>query len=103
MTGGLFATVFAPIPPPTGRENLLDFPGYEEKLAEALTAHLREAVPDQESYDTMFTHEIKPNGNFTVSEQGVTYIYNQYEIAPYSMGAIHVSVPWDEIRDLIRE
>ena len=51
----------------------------------------------------MFTHEIKPNGNFTVSEQGVTYIYNQYEIAPYSMGAIHVSVPWDEIRDLIRE
>ena len=72
-------------------------PGYEKKLAEALTAHLREAVPDQESYDTMFTHEIKPNGNFTVSEQGVTYI------APYSMGAIHVSVPWDEIRDLIRE
>lgn len=78
-------------------------PGYEEKLAEALTAHLREAVPDQESYDTMFTHEIKPNGNFNVSEQGVTYIYNQYEIAPYSMGAIHVSVPWDEIRDLIHE
>src|SRR5699024_2801118 len=27
VTGGLFATVFAPIPPPTGRENPPDFPG----------------------------------------------------------------------------
>ncbi len=78
-------------------------PGYKEGLSSALTAHLRDAMPDQESYDALFVKDIEPNGNFKVSEQGVTYIYGQYEIGPYYLGIIKVTVPWDELGDLVRE
>ena len=50
----------------------------------------------------MFIREIGPNGNFSVSEDGVTYIYNHYEIAPYAMGIIRVTLPWDDVRELLK-
>ena len=49
----------------------------------------------------LFEKNIRPNGNFTVSDSGVTYIYNQYEIGPYVMGTIKVTVPWNELEDLL--
>ena len=67
-----------------------------------LTSHLRDAMPDQESYDCLFIKDIEPNGNFKVSDTGVTYVYGQYEIGPYSLGIIKVTVPWEELGDLVR-
>ncbi len=78
-------------------------PGYREGLSAILSAHLRESLPDQESYDALFVKDIEPNGNFKVGESGITYIYGQYEIGPYYLGIIKVSVPWDELGDLVRE
>ena len=78
-------------------------PGYKEDLSAVLTAHLRESMPDQDSYDALFRKDIEPNGNFKVSEQGLTYVYGQYEIGPYYLGIIKVTVPWDELGDLVRE
>lgn len=83
-------------------EEDLFIPGYEENLSEILTSHLRDAMPDQDSYDALFVKDIRPNGNFTVSDQGVTYIYGQYEIGPYYLGIISVTAPWSELVDLIR-
>lgn len=78
-------------------------PGYKEELSKLLTSHLRDAMPDQESYDCLFIKDIEPNGNFKVSDTGVTYVYGQYEIGPYSLGIIKVNVPWEELGDLVRE
>lgn len=78
-------------------------PGFKEALSKLLTAHLHDAMPDQESYDELFLKDIEPNGNFMVSEKGVSYIYGQYEIGPYSLGIITVNVPWNEIEDLVRK
>lgn len=78
-------------------------PGYKEGLSSVLTAHLRDALPDQDSYEALFVKDIEPNGNFKVSEQGITYVYGQYEIGPYYLGIIKVTVPWDELGDLVRE
>ena len=50
----------------------------------------------------MFLKEIEPNGNFSISDKGVTYIYNHYEIAPYSMGIIRITIPWEDLNDIIR-
>ena len=47
--------------------------------------------------------DIEPNGNFKLSEEGITYIYGQYEIGPYYLGIIKVTIPWDELGDLVRE
>jgi hypothetical protein len=44
---------------------------------------------------------ITPNDNFSVTEKGVTFLYNQYEIAPYVMGATVVLLPYNDIKDLI--
>lgn len=74
--------------------------GYDGELTALLTSHLKESLASTEDMDMLFVQEIEPNGNFYLSDKGVTYIYNQYEIAPYSMGIIEVTLPWEEIRDL---
>ena len=76
--------------------------GYEERLPILLSSHLPEALQEPGDTAMLFTRDIRPNGNFRVSETGVTYIYNQYEIGPYVLGAVEVTVPWEELKDLLR-
>lgn len=44
----------------------------------------------------------EPNGNFSVSEEGVTWTYNPYEIAPYAMGAIELAVRWSDLKPYLK-
>ena len=44
----------------------------------------------------------EPNGNFAVSEDGITWVYNPYEIATYASGIIELPVPWAKIRPLLQ-
>jgi len=44
---------------------------------------------------------IEPNGNFYFGEKGLVYVFNEYEIAPYSEGLIEVIIPYEKIRELI--
>ena len=39
--------------------------------------------------------------NFSIDQRGMNWIYDPYEIAPYAMGTIRVSVPWTELRSLL--
>ncbi len=77
--------------------------GYEKDLSEMLTAHLPEAFENPEDAGMLFQKEISPNGNFSVSEKGITYTFNQYEIGPYSLGIIEVTIPWNEIDNIIKK
>ena len=45
--------------------------------------------------------DIVPNDNFWLSAEGINYSYNQYEIAPYSMGVIDVTVPYSELKNIL--
>ncbi|MDR0691847.1 MAG: DUF3298 and DUF4163 domain-containing protein [Prevotellaceae bacterium] len=47
--------------------------------------------------------KIVPNGNFLLDEKGVTYSFNEYEIAAYSAGTINVHVTYGEIKHLLRK
>ena len=76
--------------------------GYEERLSSLLSLHLPEALQEPGDTTMLFTRDIRPNGNFRVSETGITYIYNQYEIGPYVLGAVEVTIPWSELKDLLR-
>lgn len=59
-------------------------------------------VPDSLLMRGFFTIEdIAPNNNFWLNDEGIHYSYNQYEIAPYSMGVIDVVVPYTELEDII--
>lgn len=46
--------------------------------------------------------DVVPNENFYVTQEGITYVYNPYEIAPYAMGCIEIFLPWEKVRPLIR-
>jgi hypothetical protein len=45
--------------------------------------------------------DIVPNNNFWLSDNGIHYSYNEYEIAPYAMGVIDVVVPYSELTEII--
>lgn len=74
-------------------------PGYEDRLTQSLRANLLLSVED---VDMLFETEIDPNGNFYVSDEGVTYIYGRYEVGPYVLGIVEVNIPWDEISDILK-
>lgn len=77
--------------------------GYAGPLTEMLTAHLSESLEDPADTSMMFLKKIEPNGNFLLSEEGITYIFNHYEIAPYSMGVINITLPWDEVSAIMKK
>ena len=41
--------------------------------------------------------QVLPNGNFFFSEDGLTWSYTPYEIAPYVFGETEVFLTWDEL------
>ncbi len=43
------------------------------------------------------TDEILPNGNFILNNKGITYFFNEDEIAPYFVGQTTVFLPYKEI------
>ncbi|MDP4280647.1 MAG: DUF3298 domain-containing protein [Bacteroidota bacterium] len=93
----------------TGKEirfNQIFRDGSQDALKERLTAKLKanfSLKPEQKLTDNgFFTDEIKPGDQFYINGQGIGFIYNHYEIAPYSSGIFFIFLNWDEVRDLIR-
>lgn len=82
-------------------------PGSEDKLRSIAEAHFRAVREIEEELslaDAGFTFE---NGefalpdNFAIGEDALTFYYNLYEIAPYSMGATQLVIPFEEIGEQI--
>jgi len=42
------------------------------------------------------------NNNFIISDKGISFHYNQYEIAPYSQGSIDINIPMSELSKLLK-
>ena len=76
--------------------------GYKEELGKRLTAHLHDAFENEEDYECLFTKDIEPNGNFYLTADGVVYVYGAYDIGPYYLGIIEVTVPWTELEGLLK-
>lgn len=52
---------------------------------------------DLENIGFFEVESISPNGNFLINDKGITYLFNEYEIAPYVMGAIKVFLPYKSL------
>ncbi len=50
-----------------------------------------------------FVDQIKPNHNLFINNSGVGFVYNSYEIAPYSYGQTIVFLEYDKIIEIIRK
>ena len=72
-------------------------------LLEALIAQTDEAETKKDLRRLGYSvADVVPNENFYVTDEGITYVYNPYEIAPYAIGCIQISLSWDSIRHLLR-
>ena len=76
--------------------------GYREGVSALLESALDAFLEAQEEGDDLVFGAPEPNGNFSVSEEGVTWTYNPYEIAPYAMGAIDLAVRWDDLKPYLK-
>lgn len=70
------------------------------KLAEK---HFRKAsgLSSSESLKDLYWFEngiFKCNENFSISKEGITFIFNAYEVAPYALGVIEFTIPMNELK-----
>ena len=94
----------------TGRqitENDIFVDEYPDELAKIIVnaialAHQVE-VAELENIGFFSVSEIVPNKNFYVDQTGITYTYNEYDIAAYVVGPVSVKIPYDQIRHLLRK
>lgn len=85
---------------------------FVENFQEGLARILVDAIARQNGVDEpkelenmgfFSIEEIFPNGNFLVDDTGVTYTFNEYEIAAYVVGAVNVHLPYEEIGHLLKK
>lgn len=77
------------------------------KLAEALKQKLLdmndcttlEQLEEKGKY--LAPNVIEATDNFYIDNEGITWTYDPYEIAPYSAGEINIRLTWDEVRPLM--
>ncbi|MDO5522476.1 MAG: DUF3298 domain-containing protein [Bacteroidia bacterium] len=82
-------------------------PNYKKALTDIIITRLMKqnnvSSPDSLINMGFFNiNEIYPNNNFWLNEEGVHYAYNQYEIAPYSMGVIDVDIPYEDLSEILK-
>ena len=67
-----------------------------------LMKHVASAFDDPSGAEYLLVSEILPSDNLRITEDGITFIYNPYEIAAYAAGIIRITIPWDELQDILR-
>ncbi len=94
-------------------ENDLFVNNYKNELAELIkrriieeskeTKETKNSEPILSLEDTDFwTDSIKPNSNFYITDEGINYVFNPYEIAPYYLGQTEVTIPFKRLTNLLK-
>lgn len=73
----------------------------EEALSDLLYENVLEGLDEEEQADGLFGTP-EPNENFSVSDEGVTWHYNPYEIAPYAFGVLEATLTWEELKPFLK-
>jgi hypothetical protein len=80
---------------------------FEAPLSKILTARLKKTeklqpadkLSEKAEY---FIDEIPPNSNFYITGSGIGFLYNHYEIAPYSHGFTDIFVTFEELAPVLK-
>lgn len=91
--------------PVTEQEIFVD--DYQDTLAKLLVNRIAqqnkvENPKELENAGYFSVDEIYPNGNFLVDNEGITYTFNEYEIAAYVVGQTRVFLPYEELQLILR-
>jgi len=61
----------------------------------------RKIITDEREGDVFSMDQVEITGNFAITKKGVYFLYNNYEIGPYSSGIFELYFPYSEISDYI--
>ena len=80
-------------------------PGYQQPLCDLLTEALLEQTGAKDKKELkekgyLYQLDMFAPENFVLGKDAVTFIYNPYEIAPYAMGLIELTIDNDELDKL---
>ena len=90
------------------KEDDIFIEGFQEDLAQILIDRIAkqntvENPKELENIGFFSIDEIFPNGKFLIDDNGITYTFNEYEIAAYVVGATNVHLPYEEIQYLLKK
>jgi len=78
-----------------------------DTLTSLLTAQVRldQQIPDSIRLTNAgyFVDTIAPGNSIYINGSGVGFVYNQYEIAPYSTGIVNIFLRYDQLKGMIDE
>ena len=81
-------------------------PGYQEKFRKIAEKIFRsqEKLTDTSSLQRYFFKDAKfaLNNNFLVTPVGIRFLYNEYEIKPFTEGQTELLIPYNKIKSLLR-
>lgn len=106
---GMYGSVFSSIDLKTGKQirlcEVIDTL-QKRKLDKILTQKVRDTyeIKATDSLNDMgfFTESIEPNNNFYLTQKGIGFYYNPYEVSCYALGTVNVFVPYNEIREIMK-
>jgi hypothetical protein len=113
-TGGAhggYGTTFINVHPITGvTVGLSDIlkAGYEQSLTRIAEQEFRknlELSPTDDLYEAGFEFpdgKFVLNNNYGFTQEGIHFVYNPYEIAPYAMGSQSFIIPYEAIQSLLK-
>ena len=82
-------------------------PGSEVSLSELLLDKLMEltgvnSIEELHAKNYLYAMDMFPSDNFILGDDEITFIYNMYEIAPYSVGKIEINLSYSDVKDLLK-
>lgn len=108
---GMYNTSYLNFNPESGRIirlKTLFKPGYEKELNGMLLARLMKdtgssSLEELQSKAYLQDAEMYPSENFCLGTDSITFIYNVYEIAPYSSGITEITLPLDKLEGIMNK
>ena len=111
FTGGAHGghgTYFINIDPATGKRITLNEKlksGYQEPLRQAGEKIFKEKYQSDSLSNSSYQFEegmFTLNNNYTFTDDGIKFVYNIYEIAPYVAGMQEITIPYEEIEEWLK-
>lgn len=80
-------------------------PGYEAPVAQLLRMAVKTSMEeeDPELMQLVNLEQVVPNGNFSVHEDGVEWLFQPYEVGPYALGIVSATLSWEELKPFMKQ
>ncbi len=85
-------------------ESDLFVPGYYVKVSSLLKDAIFASLEEEDAELAQLLHKeaIMPNDNFSIGPEGIEWTFNPYEVGPYALGIVSATIPWEELKPLLK-